>query len=303
MSSLFDRLVVSTLPFVPKPIVQRFAARYVAGDTLEDALSTIRSLAAEGAMATIDVLGESVTRKEQTLATRDEYLRVLDAIAASGLPANISIKPTAIGLAFDPALARENCRAVCAKARDLGIFVRLDMEDSSVTDATLRLVLDLKSEFPNTGIVLQAYLRRSLGDLDRLIAARMNVRICKGIYIEPRKIAWKGHETVIGSFSAMVEKHLQAGCYAAIATHDEECVERALATIDRLKLRVDQYEFQMLLGVDPVLRKTLIEAGHRLRVYVPFGKDWYAYSVRRLKENPSIARHVVRRLVGLGPAE
>jgi proline dehydrogenase len=303
MSSLFDRFVVSTLPFVPKPIVQRFAARYVAGDTLDDALSTIRSLAAEGAMATIDVLGESVTRKEQTAATRDEYLRVLDAIATSGLSANVSVKPTAVGLAIDPALARENCRIICTKAASLGVFVRLDMEDSSVTEATLRLVLELKAEFPNTGIVLQAYLRRSLGDLDRMIAAQMNVRICKGIYIEPRRIAWKGHETIIGSFSAMVEKHLSAGCYAAIATHDEECVEKALATIDRLKLRPDQYEFQMLLGVDPLLRRTLIESGHRLRVYVPYGKDWYAYSVRRLKENPSIARHVVRRIVGLGPAE
>lgn len=303
MTSLFDRLVVSALPFVPKPIVQRFAARYVAGDTLDDALSTIRSLAAEGAMATIDVLGESVTRREQTAATRDEYLRVLDAIATAGLPANVSVKPTAVGLAIDPALAHENCRVICAKAASLGIFVRLDMEDSSVTEATIRLAIELKGEFPNTGIVLQAYLRRSLGDLDRLIAAQMNVRICKGIYVEPRKIAWKGHETIIGSFSAMVEKHLSAGCYAAIATHDEECVEKALATIDRLKLRPDQYEFQMLLGVDPLLRRILIESGHRLRVYVPYGKDWYAYSTRRLKENPSIARHVVRRLVGLGPAE
>jgi proline dehydrogenase len=213
------------------------------------------------------------------------------------------VKPTAVGLAIDPALATENCRAICTKAAALGIFVRLDMEDSTVTEATLRLVLELKEEFPGTGVVLQAYLRRSLGDLDRLIAARMNVRICKGIYIEPRKIAWKGHETIVGSFAAMVEKHLSAGCYAAVATHDEECVQRAIQTIDRLRLRPDQYEFQMLLGVDPVLRRTLIEAGHRLRVYVPYGRDWYAYSVRRLKENPSIARHVIRRLVGLGPAE
>ena len=303
MSSLFDRLVVATLPFVPKPIVRQFASRYVAGDSLDDALATIRTLAVEGAMATIDVLGESVTRKEQTTATRDEYLRVLDAIAASGLPANISVKPTAVGLVIDPALALANCRAICAKAAGLGIFVRIDMEDSSVTESTIQLVLDLKAEFPNTGIVLQAYLRRSLKDLDRLIAAQMNVRICKGIYVEPRRIAWKGHETIIGSFAAMVEKHLSAGCYAAIATHDEECVEKALATIDRLKLRPDQYEFQMLLGVDPLLRKALIDAGHRLRVYVPFGKDWYAYSVRRLKENPSIARHVIRRIVGLGPGE
>ncbi len=303
MTSLFDHLVVSSLPFVPKPVVRRFAARYVAGEKLEDALSVIRALAAEGAMATVDVLGESVTRREQTFATRDEYLRSLDAIAAAGLPANVSVKPTAVGLAIDPVLAEENCRAICERAATLGIFVRLDMEDSSVTEATIRLVLGLKAVFPNTGAVLQAYLRRSLPDLDRLIAARMNVRICKGIYIEPRSIAWKGRSTIVGSFAALVDKQLSAGCYAAIATHDEECVERSLATIDRLRLGTDRYELQMLLGVDPVLRRILIEAGHRLRVYVPYGKDWYAYSVRRLKENPSIARHVVRRIVGLGPAE
>jgi len=302
MTALFDRLVVSSLPFVPKPIVGRFAARYVAGDSLEHALATIRTLAAEGAMATVDVLGESVTQKEQTLVTRAEYVRALDAIGASGLPANISVKPTAVGLSIDPGLARENCAAICARAAEHGMFVRLDMEDSPHTEATIRLALDLKALFPNVGVVLQAYLRRSLADLDRLMAAQMNVRICKGIYIEPRQIAYKDRATIVASFSALVDKHLSAGCYAAIATHDEACVQHALTTIDRLKVPPDRYEFQMLLGVDPLLRKVLIDAGHRLRVYVPYGRDWYAYSLRRLKENPSIARHVVNGLLGLGPA-
>ena len=182
------------------------------------------------------------------------------------------------------------------------MFVRLDMEDSPYTEKTLRLALDLKAKFPAVGVVIQAYLKRSLRDLDPLIAAGMNVRICKGIYVEPRTIAWKDRATVIASFAALVDKHLSAGCYVGIATHDEACVERALATIDRLKLPSDRYEFQMLLGVDPVLRRSLLAAGHRLRVYVPYGRDWYAYSTRRLKENPSIARHVVRATLGLGPA-
>lgn len=303
MSSLFDRLVVGTLPFVPKPVVRRFARRYVAGETLDDAVRTVRELAVEGAMATVDVLGESVTRREQTEETRDEYLRVLDAIVANRLTANVSIKPTAVGLSIDPQLARENCRAICRKAGESGTFVRIDTEDSPYTEKTLQLVLDLKKEFPGVGVVVQAYMRRTLADMDRLVAARMNVRICKGIYVEPREIAFKDRQVVIENFAAIVDKHLAAGCYAGIATHDEACVQKALATIDRLKLTPDQYEFQMLLGVDPLLRRTILKAGHRLRVYVPYGRDWYAYSLRRLKENPSIARHTVRIVLGMGPAQ
>lgn len=302
MSSLFDRLVVGTLPLVPRAVVRKFAHRYVAGETVEDAVRTVRSLEAEGAMSTIDVLGESVTRREQAEATRNAYVRVLETIVANRLPANVSIKPTAVGLSIDAGLVRENCRAICRKAAESGTFVRLDMEDSPFTELTLRLALDLKEEFPNVGVVVQAYLRRTLADMDRLVAARMNVRVCKGIYVEPRELAYKDRQAVIANFAAIVDKHLSAGCYAGIATHDEACVQRALATIDRLKLRPEQYEFQMLLGVDPLLRRTLLAAGHRLRVYVPFGEDWYKYSVRRLKENPSIAGHVVRTLVGLGPS-
>lgn len=303
MSSIFDRLVVGTLPFVPKPVVRAVARRYVAGETLEDAVRTVRELEAEGAMATIDVLGEAVTRREQTEATRDEYLRVLDAIVANRLPANVSVKPTALGLSIDPQLIRENCRAICRKAAESGTFVRIDMEDSPYTEPTLRLALELKEEFPHVGVVVQAYMRRTLRDMDRLVAARMNVRICKGIYVEPRELAFKDRLVVIENYAAIVEKHLSAGCYAGIATHDEACVQRALATIDRLKLTPDRYEFQMLLGVDPLLRRTLLSAGHRLRVYVPYGRDWYKYSLRRLKENPSIARHTVRVLLGMGPAQ
>ncbi len=303
MSSLFDRLVVGTLPFVPKPVVRRFARRYVAGETLEDAVRTVRELDAEGALSTIDVLGESVTRREQTEATRDEYLRVLDTIVANRLPANVSVKPTAVGLSIDARLVRENCRAICRKAAESRTFVRIDMEDSPYTESTLRLVLELKEEFPDVGVVVQAYMRRTLADMDRLVAAKMNVRICKGIYVEPRELAYKDRQVVVENYAAIVEKHLSAGCYAGIATHDEACVQKALATIDRLRLTPERYEFQMLLGVDPLLRRTLLAAGHRLRVYVPYGRDWYAYSIRRLKENPSIARHTVRMVLGMGPAQ
>jgi proline dehydrogenase len=303
MSSLFDRLVVGTLPFVPKAVVHRFARRYVAGAALDDAVRTVRELEAEGAMATIDVLGESVTRREQTEETRDEYLRVLDTIVANRLPANVSVKPTAVGLSIDPGLVRENCRAICRKAAESGTFIRLDMEDSPFTERTLQLALELKEEFGHVGVVVQAYMRRTLSDMDRLVAAGMNVRICKGIYVEPRELAFQDRQVVIENFAAIVDKHLSAGCYAGIATHDEACVQKALATIDRLKLPPEAYEFQMLLGVDPLLRRTILQSGHRLRVYVPYGRDWYAYSIRRLKENPSIARHTVRMILGMGPAQ
>lgn len=303
MSSLFDRLVVSTLPLVPRPVVRRVASRYVAGEALEDALATMRSLAAEGAMSTLDVLGESVTRADETRATRDAYLRALDAIAASKLPGNVSVKPTAIGLSMDEGLARENAAAICRRAKELGIFVRFDMEDTPHTDATIRLALALKEEFGDVGTVIQAYLRRSLADLDALGAVRMNVRICKGIYVEPRRLAFKDRLAVQRNYEALVEKHLRNGAYAGIATHDEVCVQAALATLDRLGVPKDRYEFQMLLGVDPLLRRTLLDAGHRLRVYVPYGRDWYAYSIRRLKENPSIARHVLNQLLGRGPSD
>ncbi|HEY3350027.1 MAG TPA: proline dehydrogenase family protein [Thermoanaerobaculia bacterium] len=301
MSALIDRLVVATLPLVPKPIVKAVASRYVAGDTLEAALDTMRALAAEGAMGTMDVLGESVTHRDQTVATRDQYLRTIDAIAASGLPANVSVKPTAVGLAIDPALALENCTEICSRAQAHGMFVRLDMEDSPYTEATVKLVLALKDRF-EVGAVLQAYLKRSLSDIGRLLEKKVNVRICKGIYVEPRTIAWKDRQTIIRNFGALVDKQLAGGAYAAIATHDEACVQLALATIDRLGIPKDRYEFQMLLGVDPVLRKSLLDAGHRLRVYVPYGKDWYAYSTRRLKENPSMASTILRSVLGMAPA-
>jgi proline dehydrogenase len=249
----------------------------------------------------MDVLGESVTHRDQTVATRDMYLKTIDAIAASGLPANVSVKPTAVGLAIDPALALENCTAICLRAQEHGMFVRLDMEDSPYTESTVKLVLALKERF-DVGAVLQAYLKRSLDDLGRLLEKKVNVRICKGIYVEPPTIAWKDRQTIIRNYSALVDKQLAGGASVAIATHDEACVQLALATIDRLRVPKDRYEFQMLLGVDPVLRKSLVAAGHRLRVYIPYGRDWYAYSTRRLKENPSIARHVLRSLAGLGPA-
>ena len=292
--SAFNRLLVTTLPLVPKPIVRRVASRYVAGETLEDAVRVIRTLNREGAMATVDVLGEEVSEREKALAAVEENLRVFAAIAREKLDANVSIKPTLLGLKIDEGFCRDNIGRIAETAKSHGNFLRIDMEDKSTTDATLRIYRDLQARHGNVGCVLQAYMRRTLEDVDDLPAQGASVRLCKGIYIEPRQVAWKGYETVRANYVNALEKLILRGVYVGIATHDEYLACAASALIDKHGLKRDQYEFQMLLGVDDELRRILLAAGHRLRVYVPYGRDWYPYSMRRLRENPEVARHVLR---------
>lgn len=295
--SLFSRLVVSTLPLVPKFVVGRVASRYVAGAELEDAVAAVRGLNAAGAMATVDVLGEEVTDRGKARAAVEEYLRVFDAIAGEQLDANVSIKLTLLGLKIDEALCRDHVEQIARAAATHGNFVRLDMEDRSTTDATLRIYHALQPRYGNLGVVFQAYMRRTLADIAALPAEGASVRLCKGIYIEPREAAWKGYDTVRLNFIAALKMLLAQKVYAAIATHDEALVCAATALLAEHAVPRDRYEFQMLLGVDVELRRILIAAGHRLRVYVPYGRDWYPYSVRRLRENPEVARHVLRALV------
>ncbi|MEM7483005.1 MAG: proline dehydrogenase family protein [Acidobacteriota bacterium] len=290
--AFFDRLLVASMPLVPRFLIRRVAARYVAGETLDDAIATIRELNAEGAMATLDLLGEEVSERRKAEASTDEYLRVLDAIEDHGLDSNVSVKPTMLGLKIDEVFCAEQIEKLVRAAQERDNFVRLDMEDRSCTDATLRLYDSLHERFGHVGVVLQAYMRRTLADIDRLPIQDANVRICKGIYVEPRQVAWKGYETVRANYLAALEKMLRRGVYVGIATHDEYLACAATALIDRLQVPRDRYEFQMLLGVDGELRRILLAEGHRLRVYVPYGRDWYPYTTRRLRENPEIARHV-----------
>ncbi|HEX5758656.1 MAG TPA: proline dehydrogenase family protein [Thermoanaerobaculia bacterium] len=292
--TLFNRLLVGTLPLVPKAVVRRVASRYVAGETLDDALRVVRDLNGQGAMATIDVLGEEVKERGKALAAVEEYLRVFAAIERERLDSNVSIKLTLLGLKIDEAFCRDNVAVVAEAARSRGNFVRIDMEDSTCTDATLRIYRDLCDRCGNLGVVLQAYMRRTLADIDTLPEKGASVRLCKGIYVEPREIAWKGFETVRHNFVQALEKLIARGVYPAIATHDEYLACAAAALVARHGLPREGYEFQMLLGVDEQLRRILIGQGHRLRVYVPYGRDWYPYSMRRLRENPEIARHVLR---------
>jgi proline dehydrogenase len=294
---LLSRLVVLTLPLVPKFMVQRVASRYVAGSIREDALQEVQRLNAAGALATLDVLGEAVKERSKALAAVEEYIRLFDDIAARGLDSNVSLKLTLLGLKIDEAFCRDNVEAIVAAARAHGNFVRLDMEDATTTDATLAIYRHLLPRYGNLGVVFQAYMRRTLADIDGLPASGANVRLCKGIYIEPRAIAWKGYDTVRLAFTAALEKLFRRGAYVGIATHDEYLVAAALGLIDRLSVPRHRYEFQMLLGVDEPLRRILLTGGHRLRVYVPYGRDWYPYSVRRLRETPEVAGHVLRAIV------
>ena len=293
--NLFDMLVKYGMPFVPKPIVGRVARRYVAGDTLDDAVLTLRALNQEGAMGTVDILGEEVREPATATAAVTEYLRLLDRIEDEKLDSNISIKPTMLGLNIDQGLCEENLSSIVERAAEVDNFVRIDMEDHSCTDRTIQLFRRMHEKHPSSvGVVLQSYLHRTIADINGLLPLVPNIRVCKGIYREPREIAWKEFETIRANFVFATEKLLSSGAYVGIATHDPHVVWAGMQIVDRLGLERDRYEFQMLLGVDPELRRIILANGHRLRVYVPYGRDWYPYSIRRLRENPTVAHHVVR---------
>ncbi len=295
--SLVNRLIASTIPIVPRPIIGHFSRRYIAGPNLDDAVRVVRDLNRSGVLATMDVLGEHLTRIEEAEPALAEYLRLIDRIASEKLDSTVSVKLTALGLEKDPAVCLDHMRQICAAARAHDNFVTIDMEDSRVTTPTLDIYRQLRREFSAVGGVIQAYLRRSMADIQELAAENARLRICKGIYIEPRAIAYKERDIIRANFVEIIATLMRAGCYVEIATHDETVVWHALRLIKELRLPRDAYEFQMLLGVDEELRRILVGAGHRLRVYVPYGAHWHAYSVRRLKENPDIVGHVLKNIL------
>lgn len=289
----FDRLIVASLPVIPRGIVKQVAERYVAGETMSDAIETARILNQQGALVTMDILGEEVTSEARTRQTVDDYVATLDNMAQAGIDGNISVKLTAFGLRLDRTLCLDNVAQVVEHAAALGSFVRIDMEDHACTDVTLDIYRKLRQQYRNVGVVLQSMLHRTEKDAAQLLDGQTNVRLCKGIYREPAEIAYQDPDEVRDSYRRTLELLLQRGAYVGIATHDDALTDWAVETVAQLGLARDQYEFQMLLGVRENLRQDLISRGHRLRVYVPYGADWYAYSVRRLRENPSVAKHVM----------
>ncbi len=295
---ILHHLIVRLMPLVPKPIVRIVSKPYVAGPHLKDAVVAVKDLNSQGAVCTMDVLGESAKELDECKAAVTEYLTVLDTIITENLNCNISLKPTQLGLLIDKEACYQNIKIIVEKAKSLDIFVRIDMEDVTCTSDTIALFKRLESEFDNVGIVLQAYLRRSVADINDLIGLGTNFRLCKGIYNEPRAHAFKDPRIVNQNFGYLLYKALSTSCYVGVATHDEQIVWETLELIDQLGLEHDDYEFQMLLGVEEELRKILIDEGHVLRVYVPYGVKWYAYSMRRLKENPKIAMYIIKALIG-----
>ena len=297
--SLVDSAIVRFLPAVPRPVVRRISSRYIAGEDLDAALRVVRRLNDEGKLATIDVLGEEVAGPDEARAIATAYRDAIDAFERGRLESNVSVKLTGLGLKLGYELCRENLEGVVRHAAEHGNFVRIDMEDSSTTDDTLRLYRELReSGHENVGIVLQARLKRTLADIRDLADQRPNVRLCKGIYLEPPEIAYRDFDSVRASFVQGLEELLEAGCYVGIATHDEWLVEQGQRLIGARGLGREEYEFQMLLGVRPAMGDELVRGGHRLRIYTPFGRDWYAYSLRRLQENPRVAGYIAADTVG-----
>ncbi|MDQ5818927.1 MAG: proline dehydrogenase family protein [Actinomycetota bacterium] len=295
---IIDRAIAESVPVIPRPIVRRISRRYIAGDTLEEAVATVKDLNRQGCVTTIDLLGESTESKSDAAQKLKDYKRIVDTLDAHDLASGISVKLTGLGLTLDEELCRANLEEIVVYAGERGRFVRVDMEDSPYTSVTLDMVMGLHERHENVGAVIQAYMRRSLDDVCRLIEAGVTVRLCKGIYDEPRKIAYKDFDTVRQNYIFLLDELLKGGTYVGIATHDEFLIWHALRLIHQLEIPKDRYEFQMLLGVDEELRGILVGAGHKLRVYVPFGEDWYEYSSRRLKENPKIAGYVAKDVIG-----
>jgi proline dehydrogenase len=297
--AIFDRAIVRLLPAVPRPVVQKLSERYIAGPELRDARAAVRHINAEGKLATIDVLGEEITTEEEAAAIVRAYQDVFADIERCGLESNVSVKLTGLGLELGYDLCKENLRTVVEDARSRDNFVRIDMEDSSTTDDTLRLYRELRDEgHENIGVVLQAMLRRTQSDIAALADLRPSVRLCKGIYVEPPELAYQDYEAVRASYVRALEALLDAGCYVGIATHDEWLLAEGRRLVAERGLEREEYEFQMLLGVRPQLGDELVVEGHRLRIYVPFGRHWYAYSLRRLQENPRIAGYIAADTVG-----
>jgi proline dehydrogenase len=296
--SILSKIIVASLPIIPKGIVGYFAKPYIAGDSLSEAIKVVKELNADGIMATMDVLGESVSNREESIAMRNEAEEVLHAIHEHKLDATLSLKPTQMGLSFDEDFCEENIRVLCTLAKGYDNSVCIDMEDHPYTDSTFRIYDKLRRDFPgNVTCVIQSYMKRSPDDMRTLVEGpETNLRLCKGIYVEPEEIAYQEREKVRDNYKDVLRIGLKAGAFIAVATHDDPLIEDAINVVNELKLNGANYEFQMLLGVRPKRRDDLVKKGYPMRIYVPFGERWYAYSTRRLKENPNMAMHIVKAL-------
>ncbi|SMC85690.1 L-proline dehydrogenase [Desulfocicer vacuolatum DSM 3385] len=289
--SFFNYAVSKTIMHVPSPVVHHFAKDYVAGNDLDDAVRVCRELSAKGIESTLDILGEYITKKEQALPFKQDCIDILETIHRDKLDANLSVKPSQMGLLMDYDFAFNNLRDIVARAAELNGFVRIDMEDIECNEDTIKIYRILREEFPDhVGTALQSYMRNAMDHLELLGDGPINLRLVKGIFIVTRQQAWRDPELITRNYIQLLERMFELGAYVGIATHDERLYYEAQKLIKKFGLKREQYEFQMLLGVDPELRDLIVSEGHRLRVYIPYGKQWLGYSRRRLLENPNIAR-------------
>ena len=298
-----NTLIAQLLPLIPKSLVGIFAKQYIAGERLDHALEKIRALNDQGISATLDFLGEDPKKRRDCQAAVGVYKRAIQEIHHHHLNSGVSLKPSHMGLKIDKQFCFDNFCDLISYAQKFKVFIRIDMEDVSLKADTIDLYLRLKKEFDTVGIVIQGYLRSVIDDMNRLIEHRANVRICKGAYYwEDRKIAYKDMRIINSSFTYLLEKLLLNHCFTGIATHDEGLVFEAIKCIDKMGVSKGNYEFQMLYGVQENLRNIIRDHGHPIRVYVPFGKEWFAYAIRRLKENPKMISYIftngIHRILG-----
>lgn len=292
--SVFHNLLVKTVQVMPENIVWLFSKKYIAGKTLQSAIETVKQLNSKGIYATLDVLGESIKTKEEAIEAKQKALEVFNAIVKNKLLANLSIKPTQMGLAIDKEFAYQQILDLVKRANGIDNFVRIDMEDSPFTDVTIEVYKRIFAEYKNVGVVLQAYLKRTSNDTIVLNKIGTNYRLCKGIYIEPSTIAYKDKQAIRDNYLKCLELMLKNGNYVGIATHDKYLIDKSYEMIKDLNIPKEKFEFQMLLGVREDLRDKINNDGYKIRIYVPFGEDWYRYSIRRLQENPQLAGHIVK---------
>lgn len=297
---MLNKFIAAILPYFPKKFIWIFSRSYISGETIEDAMRVSKGLNEKHIMVTIDVLGEFIKTLEEAEINKNEYLNLIDVSFRNRIDGNFSVKPTSVGLLIDKEVCLSHMREIVAKAASYKGFIRIDMEDSPCTDLEIELFRKLKMEFPgNVGLVIQAYLRRSYQDIESLTDLNneqhpLNFRLCKGIYVEPEAIAFKKHDEINSHFLDDLEYMFRNKIYVGIATHDKFLVEGAKRLLSQYNVPSNMYEFQMLYGVTPKLRDTIVKEGHRMRIYVPFGKQWFGYSTRRLKENPKMASHIIK---------
>ncbi len=297
---MFNKFIAAILPYFPKKFIWIFSRSYIAGETIDDAMRVSKDLNNKNIKVTLDILGEFINTLDEAESNKNEYLNLIDVSYKNHINGNFSLKPTSFGLLIDKEICYNHIREIVAKAAKFNGFIRIDMEDSPCTDDEIILFRRLKAEFPaNVGLVVQAYLKRTLKDLEQMTDLNsteipVSYRLCKGIYIEPESIVFKKYEEINRHYLEDLEFIFRNKIYVGIATHDKPLIEGAYSLIKKYNVPKDMYEFQMLYGVTPNLRERIVNEGHNMRVYVPFGKQWFGYSTRRLKENPKMASHIIK---------